>query len=381
MGDKSKASLNKLSECGELGATIQKRLSNLALPFKLEPEIHCSPVLSLMLQTKLKKQGPEYFEEIRSAIASSNKPQNILIELSPLFSNFRQAKELRKWLVDDGRIKAVVLLPPGMMRPASGVSVAVLALCPSGKSRSITFIRPDPDTNDAFLTNKNSIEEVASEYDLQPHRYVRTSGEVAMDAFLGRPDKVLLADIVDIVGSIRPVAAQKNALQALSVVPDDLPTLGPARTPETHIHLPLAASKQTNRFLMAGDILLSIGKSAYKIAVVPDNAPAPGPGGWVASRSVWAYRLKPNQRIDSRALAVFLRSPLGSNIVSQHLAGGEVTNAQSLLSVPVCINTEEAKQALGIFKRLQQLDIKIATLRQEQADAVAGMWAFPQLKK
>jgi type I restriction enzyme M protein len=139
------------------------------------------------------------------------------------------------------------------------------------------------------------------------------------------------------------------------------------------------ANKNKGQFLRPDDIVLIIKGSVGKVGIVPQGAPPPGPGGWVAGQSGIILRVNERSTIEPKVLAMELRSPFGQELLKTVSSGATIPLIQLKellrLQVPVpdAATAEEARSALEGEAEIQS---EIEFLQHKQASLAKSLWAL-----
>lgn len=314
-------------------------------------------------------------------------------------------RQLREDLLRKGQIEAVVSLPQGLLR-STNIGFTILVIDPRGGHERVRFVDADHerfraatskarcrlsdvDTLLQEITCSDESEHAVTvatgsildnEAQLQVGRYVVPASRKRAFDLLARSTTKTLGTLVQ---SIRPLASSPEAdhgVEAFEVGAQDLPEYGYIVDPGRSVRIEQAlAEKAADQFLRARDIVLIIKGSVGKVGIVSDQAPPPGPGGWVAGQSSIVLRCQPGSKVDPRVLALQLRSPLGQELLSSIVSGATIPMIQLRelmklqVMVPSLLESQEAAEALDREASLQN---DIARIRNELAGVSAKLWAL-----
>lgn len=322
-------------------------------------------------------------------------PNNILF--SPDY------KDLRKELVERGFIESIIAMPKGLFTHIT-ISFALLVLSISEPRESIRFVNaenkysidPKPKSK-AKLTDIEEIVELATgrladvdsaEIDnktvssngfmLQVNRYVGLESKKEIDLHLKSYQTKLLGEIVDIIRTM-PMTSSDDVIDVWEVRADDLPEFAYISQPLKKVSINRATSgKNKSHFLQPFDIVLIIKGSVGKIGIVPKDIPPSNEGGWIIGQSGIILRVKDENILDPRVLAVYLRSSLGQKLLKGIVVKGAtipLIRQQDLMELQVIIPTEE--ESIKLVNSLEEqahIQREIEILRARQDSIANRFW-------
>ena len=327
---------------------------------------------------------------IRHVMAQTAGRAVIAVTNSVLFSSGGE-RRLRKDLLDEGVVQAVIGLPNGLLVD-SNIPFALLVLDKHQRHETVRFVNCDSahfkeaESRTRFtLKSIHDIVELAlgrasgpdsadvrrddlpkTEWNLLPSRHVIDAGMSLVDKVMGQYATVSLEEIAEV---LRPLAetATADPIDVLEVGAADIQGSGFIATPTKAITVSKARTRGGAVFLQPGDIVFVIKGSVGKVSIAPVDTPPEGPGGWVVGQSVAVVRInKPHAY--RMALAVFFRSDIGQELLRRLAAGATIPFLQirelRQLRVP-SLNAEEVEQAARVLTaqealRQQVLELQIA---------------------
>lgn len=339
---------------------------------------------------------------VRHLLAHASRRVVIAVPNSLLFS-IGGERGFRENLLREGKIQAVVAMPAGLLS-MTPIGFAVLILDPGGNRSAVRFVNADSsrfhassskaktrlinigalgdlilseveDDDVATVTNKALL---ANEAQLQVNRYVLARSERRLRAQLAAAGTVLLGDLVT---TVRPMLAAKGSddcIEALEVGAADLPPFGYILQPGRSVKVDQqTVLKGEHQFLKPYDIVLIVKGSVGRIGIVPANVPAGGDGGWIAGQSAIVLRMNDQQKLDPRALALQLRSPLGQRLLNSIMSGAVIPLIQlrELIQLPVLLTSvKTATEAVAALEEEAAVQQEIDFLRDQQAKIAADIW-------
>ena len=340
---------------------------------------------------------------IRHIIAQTSGRAVIAVSYSLLFSPGGELA-LREDLLKLGFIEAVISMPSGLLANTT-VSFALIVLNMKAPGKTVRFINADVDRFRepiprsrararlidiegivARVTGKVSddlVAEVSNERIihngciLQVNRYVLPASQHKIQTFLEQNQTRVLEDIATIIRPM-PLIPSDDALNAFEVMTSDIPEMGyiPAPTKEVLVDKGNATRKQL--FLYPYDVLLVFKGSVGKVGIVPVNVPEPGEGGWIAGQSAVVLRVNNPKDVDSRALAVYLRSDLGQMLLTSISVQGAtipMIQLKELKKLPIIVPPLSKACEIGdILDEQARIQAEIEDLRARQIQLAKQIW-------
>lgn len=349
----------------------------------------------------------DFAQELAPALASGYPLVGVLAEPLLLFSASQKDKAFRQRLLAEGRLLAAVSLPPRLLR-TSGLGLCLILLVPPGMAEDVMlldagaedagFFQPAAGRGRVHLCGLDRLATVLAkgadvwwftrlpaaapelQQSINPKAYVCTPLERQVDEYFRANGVLRLGDVCDLVPAL-PAARDGEPRAELQVVnAADVPALGLVQAASgQRLASAAALQRRPECVLRAGDLLVSCSHAGgLRLGVVPEDAPAPNLGAWVAARTVWPYRPRAGSRCDARALAMMLASPLGTHLLQQVLHGGDAVRPRQLLELRLPAADEAAvREATALFDRHQHYQQQIRDLAQRQADLTQQFWPLP----
>ena len=336
---------------------------------------------------------------IRHVLAQTKRRAVIAVTNSILFSSGGD-RRLRKDLMDDGVVQAVIGLPNGLLAD-SNIPFTLLVLDKSRRHDSVRFVNCDsvhfkevesrtrfrlkaigdivelalgrtdgPDAADEHGKNLQT-----AEWNLLPSRYVMNVGMSRVDKVMGQYQTVALEDVAEI---LRPLAEPEsvNPIEVLEVGAADIQGNGFIPIPTKVTTVSSGLSKGGALFLRPNDIVFVIKGSVGKVSIAPNDTPPPGPGGWVVGQSMAVVRIA-KTAAESMAMTVFFRSDIGQELLRRIAAGATIPFLQirelRQLKVPL-LDVTEIQQAANVLRDQEELRRKILLLQAELAAIRFEAW-------
>ena len=339
---------------------------------------------------------------IRHLLSQANRRVVVAVPNSLLFSVGAELS-LREDLVEKGLIEAVIAMPAGLLSYSKS-PFAILVLDPVGKHNEIRFVNADvPRFREASSKPKFRLTELAeliqltfdpsySEYartafaeevmgrgaQLQVNRYVLQESSKRYLWYFENTAWGLLGDMVDTVRPMPTTPNRKGAIEVREIGAVDLPPYGYILEPGRTVYVDREiAAKNKEQFLQPLDIVLIVKGSVGKLGIVPPQVQSSGQGGWVAGQSAIVLRRNSEVGIDSRALAIQLRSPLGQELLSTIVSGAAIPLIQlrELMHLEILDMDEDAtRQAIDALEEETRLQREIDRLKQAQSEVTSGLW-------
>ncbi len=341
---------------------------------------------------------------IRHLLSQAKKTVVVVVPSSVLFgANAEQ--ELRKSLLSNGQIKAVVSLPPGLLNNTA-IALNVLVLTPAGGHEAVRFINAEDarfyeassksrstlrNVGDlvALILGNNADPAVAtvdvreilssSGYQLQVSRYLIRDDQKKAAALMADSGSMTLGDIAE---TIRPVANKASSDQRMKlreVGTADLPPWGYITAADRVIEVDEdALPRLKKQFLKPNDIVITVKGTVGKVGIV-GAAAVSSDMPWVVGQSAIVLRMGSAQAIDPRALTVLLRSQLGQSLIRGIVSGATIPLIQlrelSSLQLPIPSLADSAK-AVDALEQEAAFQTQIDSLRAEQTHLTASLWTL-----
>lgn len=257
----------------------------------------------------------------------------------------------RETLLKDGVVRAVISLPAGALMN-TGAQFSLLVLDNSKSTKSVAFIDVQEITAmKQFLSNDNdmldAIEKVVDsgrstfgescaefvpvkniladmDVSLQVDRYVISESRKAALKSIKSMANVPIDELLEIIPALPQAlrGSQENDAKVLEVGASDIPDVGYLSVPTKELDLDLNArafSRAEAIFLRKNDLVMITKGRTGRVGFVPDSVPDPGNGGWLISQSM--VILRPKKGVDAVAIGMFLRSPVGQELLGSYRKG------------------------------------------------------------
>ena len=313
-------------------------------------------------------------------------------------------QDLREDLLRRGVIEAVIAMRSGLLAETN-IPFSILVLDPRGGHRQIRFVRGDADRfveseSKARFSLKNhrelvevirsdkdtpdartiSVDEIGSGAQLQPNRYVLPEGTRRLLEVVSAAQTVTLGELVQTIRPMNTKLGKGEPIEVCEIGAADLPPFGYIRQPGRTLQMDSYVSAMSeDQFLQENDVVLIVKGSVGKVGIVPDDAPGPGKGGWVAGQSCIILRVKDQAKVDAKTLAVQLRSEMGQSLLKNIVSGATIPLIQlrELLAMPILLpSIEEQRRASQTLEEEDRVQQQINKLRRRQSRLASGLWSI-----
>ena len=333
-------------------------------------------------------------------------------------------KEVRELFLRKRQIQAVVALPGGILSSTNvgtNIPVAILLLNTRHASETVRFIDATQphfvkalpkgrieltsesdiidyslwtddmraDSPDAFehldasqVATVPAEDVLANDALLQVDRYVMPPDRRRLQTLLDAAASVPLENLVEFVTPLpnKDRDGDFEGIQVQEVGAADLPPAGYIRWPSRSVSIQLTKKPRSGDakdvFLRPFDVVLIIKGSVGKIGIVPEHAPPPGAGGWIAGQSAIVLRAR-DGTTDLRAMALMLRSRIGQELMASIQSGATIPmmSLSALRRLPVpSFPPALAKKAIEVLEREAQIQREIDELLIEQSELSESLW-------
>lgn len=336
----------------------------------------------------------------RHILAHTQKKAVIAVPNNILFSRGAE-HSLREDLLNKKMVEAVINMPPALLS-ATAVQFSILLLDIQGTASTVRFVNGSAEkfftrdgkgrsrlihweelldtfhkaADDALVVTVPVKDVLKNDAQLEVSRYLLPPEQKRTAQLLERANTCQLKEIVEF---IRPITKTRDEgkIDVLEVSISDFPEYGYLLTPErqTTISNSTLNDKNDKHFLRAGDIVIVIKGSAGKVAIVSDDVPPAGKGGWVVNQS--CLILRTHGRIDPKVLFIYLRSDVGQTLLKRIVSGATIPLIQlrALQELKVIVPPiEEAQSIRETFDTQVQLQKQIEQLRQQQQKLSKVHW-------
>jgi type I restriction enzyme M protein len=363
------------------------------------------------------KRATSHGLNVQHVVAQTSGKAAIIVPNSFAFGPGRD-REVRKYLLQNGWVQAVISLPRGALSTTS-IASTLLLLDTRNPRRRVGFLdATDPHFNrelgrgqialentdaivafcawldgkelainsgsDASSTAVVGVDELLSnDASMQVDRFVIGEEQRDMQAVLKQwPTEPLEA----IVRIINPIPNKDRGLddayatEVFEVGAADLPPFGYIAQPEKTVRVreaPRRSGTRDEAFLLPFDLVLIVKGSTGKVGVVPAHAPVPGQGGWIAGQSAVVLRAK-NPSQDLRGLGLWLRSKLGQQLLGSIRSGASIPMMSIATLRQLRVTTLTAQWtglAIDVLGREDELQGQIDALRDQQAAIAEELWS------
>lgn len=340
------------------------------------------------------------------ACLSETRVVAVLVANRVLHARGVEETELRKRVIDSGRVRAIVSLPPGALA-ADDVPSAIFLFdhsnhppydstifCRVDGRRDFTFLPGKLRTHDrrfsaaervlSALRNPTELgcravprDEIASEnYVLQADRYLdRAAVQSRIDRAARHRQIAKLEDIADITkAQTLRSSSEASAVEIHEASPGEFPEHGYLCAGPRKRRVDVSDLRRYSaQKIEPGDVLLSTKGTIGRTAIC-----APKYRLFVATPSTAILRLKPAGPIqDSVVLLMYLSSPLFQDQLRAITAGTTIPNVSllDLRNLPIVIATPQEQQELrAAFEIQNQLQLQISELQARQTTAARDAW-------
>ncbi len=316
-----------------------------------------------------------------------------------LFKTAGTDRDLKRYLVDKGYVRAVIRLPNKLFR-ATSVAPNLLVLDKDkhheqvvfvdasgerffeGASRSLSVLKAKKDIvslikdcSEGDVCRVVETQELAAnDYNLDVSRYVLLPEERGLQAFFRNKEVVELQHLVTIVRA-QATKAVEDGVEVSEVNPSNIELTGflgrsgkETKVDEYVLH---RIDKQR---LRSGDVVLAAKGSIGRVAIVPEDAPR----NLIAGQSFVILRLKPNSPItDPVVLYSYLASSLVQTLIKSKAAGATVQmiKMQDISSLPVVVpSAQEQSAIIQNHEEIKRLYREIETIQENIADLKEKFW-------
>ena len=338
-------------------------------------------------------------------IIAQTKGRAVVAVPSRLLSSPGGERSLREDILKRGIIEAVIAMPSGLL-VSTNISFALLVLNMKEPRKAIRFVNAEAERfrvpvskarakladiegifaratgalTDELVAEVSTEAVFANDTTLQVNRYVLPESTRKIDQLLSSAKTRQMGEIVSIFRPM-PTVSSGEAIRAWEVGAADLPEFAYIAPPSKEVSIdPSAAQRNKQQFLQPYDIVLIIKGSVGKIGIVPGDVPPPGEGGWVVGQSAIILRVNNPDLMDPKALAVYLRSPLGRELLEGIAVKGAtipLIQQRELQKLPVVIPAKKEAAEIGaILDEQASIQQEIEQLRVRQLSLAKRVWTL-----
>lgn len=337
----------------------------------------------------------------------------VVLVPSSFLSNSGADERLRRNLLADGILQAVVELPQGIL--GTTIQTAVLVLNPKGGEKVVRFVDATSEKFHYKVSKARSqllevqqlvrlalggvmpsdassnyreipVDDVMSlNSNLQAKRHVLSTAATEANSMLSAGEVAPLGELVTHISSLPMAAISTHSgvapVQTVRAVgTQDIQAHGFIATIGKTIQLAeKIVDKHQHLLLQPLDVVLVIKGSVGKVGIL--SAEAFSDGAIFAGQAVIALRVKDPQVMDAKALYATLRSPLGKQLLGALVAGTTTPLIQlrELLQLRFPVLTPEQQvHAAAMLDEEQTIQEQIDQLRTKQANLSAHFLALEE---
>jgi hypothetical protein len=309
--------------------------------------------------------------------------------------------ELRRYLVENGPLKAVIGFPPNLLT-GTGMAFSIVRLSPTASTEPVVFCKVDEErhlsaqgkvrSRDRRFIGTDQVLQLLVEPDGKLARRVPRD-EIAAHDFVLTPERYLsaaapllasmwkeTAPLGDLVTIIKPQFLKPDedpeGVPIQEALPSDMPEFGHLERVERIRTVDKQLLKARNQqVLVFDDVLLSTKGTIGKVGIArPDRMRPP----LLPSQASVILRLKPSaSAVDPRFLVMYLRAPLVQQAIASFAVGGTIPNISltDLRGLPVWVATpQEQKPFIEAFERQAALEAEVVARRALQANLAESVW-------
>jgi type I restriction enzyme M protein len=342
---------------------------------------------------------------IRHLLSQGKRRVVVGVPNNVLFSTGTEAR-MRTDLVQRGVVKAVIAMPPGLLSETN-MPFAILVLEPFGQYSHVKFINADSERHRIAIASSktwsllgdaegiiNAVDSekadgmisvpladiLANDAQLQVSRYLLSDATRRIQAILGSSQVATLDSLVETFRPMPTVSEGNDVIEVHEIAAADLPQVGYITSPGRSVLVDRQiAGRGERQFLKPFDIVLLIKGSVKKLGIAPSNVPPPGPGGWIVGQSAIILRGFEKSPMDSRALAMQLRSSFGQELLQSIVSGATIPMIQlrELMKLSVLVpSVETSQKAIEALDNEAKFQEEIIQLKAKQDELAAQLWPF-----
>jgi len=325
-----------------------------------------------------------------------------------LFRTAGVDQQLKRFLVEENLIEAIIQLPESVMQ---GTTMPPVVLILNTKERSDDIYIADYSDSPAFggrwrheidedllreiadkISNQseavnskriNKDEIMRNDFNLSVQRYILSGDESRIKQMLKNAQTVPLGQIADIKRAQSVRSLSKDELEPVPVrefyeiMPSDIGCHGGIQDPKKVIdveeHL---LDRAQNQSLQTGDILLAIKGSVGKVGIISSDCGE----NWIAGQSFVIIRLKDETEIiKPEVLYRYLASQLSQTLTKSRVVGSGVKmiKMQDVSDMPVIIpSIEEQQEIMENNNEVKQLCQQVEDIKSHIDEKLGAFWSL-----
>lgn len=373
-----------------LGATLKLKTENeLFSPGEATRDwVLAAPPMAMKLKTKVRDYHYSQEASLHKILAEGREKAVLLAPTSIL--TLRSSFTLRKKLIDEGLLEAVVQLPKGTLKFTSVAPVLLLIDRTRMPGESVQFhdlesldtetaraalgaIRARKPGHTGCLANQNDVRR--QDYDLTVNRYKLGVATKAMEELKGTVSLEGLAKLVKTQSLPSLDTDTEGQDFYLEIAPKDIGENGIITTPEKKVVVDAKYERRANnQRVQAGDILLVVKGSVTNVGYVPMDCP----DNWIAGQAFMIIR--PQPKIGTEYLFQYLSSDLVQGYLKERAFGDamSIIKPADIETIPVPL--PEPKELKEIRETHEQIRLEYAAIEEHRKvieQLKNKLWALP----
>lgn len=316
-------------------------------------------------------------------------------------------RSLREELIEKKFVESVIAMPSGIL-PHTNISFALLVLNMKEPQHTVRFVNAEANCfhesiskarvkltdidgivaratgllEDEHVVKVKTEDILKNDSMLQVNRYVIGESTQKITKFMASSKTQKLKKFVSILRPI-PRPPVDEGLMILEVCTADFQEFAYIAPPTKEVRIDIAiAQRNEHLFLQPFDIVITVKGSVGKVGIVPKDVPPPGEGGWVVGQSAVILRVTNHEIMHPKALAVYLRSPLGQALLCGLAVGATIPLIQQreLQQLPVVIPAkEEVAGICDILDKQASIQEEIDGLKSRMIELSKQVWTLDKL--
>ncbi len=315
-------------------------------------------------------------------------------------------RSLRDELIEKKFVESVIAMPSGIL-PYTNISFALLVLNMKEPQHTVRFVNAEADCfheaisrararakltdidgivaratgvlEDEYVVKVKTEGIIKNDSMLQVNRYVIGESTQKITKLMASSQTQKLENFVSILRPI-PRPPVNKGLIVLEVGTADLQEFAYIAPPVKEVRLDIAtAQRNENLFLKPFDIVITVKGSVGRVGIAPEDVPPPGEGGWIVGQAAVILRVTNRKIMHPKALAVYLRSPLGQAMLGGLALGATIPLIQQreLQQLPVVVPAmEEVAGICDILDKQASIKEEIDGLKAQLVELSKRIWAL-----